>query len=99
LALFYFVLDTYIVLDKSLALLNIYFAFSSSIVSSIAISCIISGYITFHQINMSVISGVIQISIIGAFIQTPYVALLVGAFAGIITGLLSHFVHSRINNN
>ncbi len=48
---------------------------------------------------MSVISGVIQISIIGAFIQTPYVALLVGAFAGIVTGLLSHFVHSRINNN
>lgn len=46
---------------------------------------------------MSVLSGAIQISIIGGFIQTPYVSLLVGVFAGIVTGLLSHFVHNRIN--
>lgn len=97
LALFYFLLDTYTNQDKSYALLNIYFAFSGSIVSSIAISCIIGGVITFHQINMSILSGVIQISIIGGFIQTPYVSLLVGAFAGIVTGILSHFVQNKIN--
>lgn len=47
---------------------------------------------------MSVISGVIQISIIGGFIQTPYVSILVGAFAGIVTGILSHFVQNKINS-
>lgn len=41
LALFYFVLDTYTNTSKSWALLNIYFAFSGSIVSSIAITCIV----------------------------------------------------------
>ena len=97
-SLFYFVLDTYTSQSKSLALLNIYFAFSGSIVSSIAISCIIAGVVTFHNVNMSIISGVIQISIIGGFIKTPYVSLLVGAFAGILTSLLSHFIHRKINN-
>ena len=96
--MFYFVLDTYTRQNKSYALLNIYFAFSGSIVSSIAISCILNGFITFHNINMSILSGVLQISIIGGFIKTPYVSILVGAFAGIITSLLSNFVHSKLNN-
>lgn len=47
---------------------------------------------------MSILSGVLQISIIGGFIKTPYVSILVGAFAGIITSLLSNFVHSKLNN-
>lgn len=99
LALFYFVLDTYTIQDKTYALLNIYFAFSGSIVSSIAISCIVNGVVTFHHINMSILSGVLQISIIGGFIKTPYVSLLVGAFAGIVTSLLSSFVHWKMNRN
>lgn len=92
LAFFYFLLDTYTAGDKSLALLNIYFAFSGSIVTSIAISCILAGVVTFHHINMTIIAGVVQISIIGTFIQTPYVSLLVGAFAGAVTSVLSHFL-------
>lgn len=66
--------------------------------SSIAISCILDGVITLHNVNMSVIAGALQISIIGGFIKTPYVALLVGAFAGIVTALASSFIHSKINN-
>jgi ammonia channel protein AmtB len=97
-SLFYFVLDSYTLQSKEYALLNIYFAFSGSIVSSIAISCIIDGVITFHTVNLGIISGVIQISIIGGFIRTPFVSLLVGAFAGIVTSLLLHFVQRRINN-
>lgn len=48
---------------------------------------------------MSIISGVLQISIIGGFIRTPYVAILVGAFAGIVSSLLYHFLHPRINKS
>lgn len=91
-------LDTYTIQHKPQALLNVFFAFSGSIVSSIAISCIINGIVTLHTINMAVISGALQISIIGGFIATPYVALLVGAFAGIVTSLLSTFVYRKINN-
>lgn len=99
LALFYFVLDTYTNTNKVHALLNIYFAFSGSIVSSIAISCILGETITFHHINMTIISGVLQISIIGGFIRTPYVAILVGAFSGIVTSLLSCYLQPKINKS
>lgn len=97
LALFYFLLDTYTNTNKSYALLNIFFAFSGSIVSSIAVTCIIGEAISFHHINMTIISGVLQISIIGGFIRTPYVSILVGAFAGIVTSLLSHYLQPKIN--
>lgn len=66
--------------------------------SSIAISCILDGVITLHNVNMSVIAGALQISIIGGFIKTPYVSLLIGAFAGIVTALASSYIHSKINN-
>lgn len=97
LTLFYFVLDSYVVGSYLNALLNIYFAFSASILTSVAISCILGGVVTFHQINMSAISGVLQISIIGTFIKTAYISMLVGVSGGAITGLLSHYVQRKIN--
>lgn len=97
-SLFYFVLDTYTQQSRLQSLLNIFFAFSGSIVSSIAISCILDGVITLHNVNMSVIAGALQISIIGGFIKTPYVSILVGAFAGIVTALASSFIHSKLNH-
>lgn len=97
LTLFYFVLDSYALGSYLNALLNIYFAFCASIITSIAISCILGGVVTFHQINMSVISGALQVSIIGTFIQTPYVAMLVGVLAGAVTGLFSFYLHTKIN--
>lgn len=92
LAFFYFLLDTYANGDKFFGLFNIYFAFSGSIVTSAAVSCILAGIVTFKNINMTIISGVIQISIIGTFVTNPSVALLVGAFAGAMTSILTHFL-------
>lgn len=97
LSLFYFVLDTYAIGSYLNALLNIYFAFCASIITSIAISCILGGVVTFHQINMAVISGALQVSIIGTFIETPYVSMLVGVLAGAVTSLFSYYLHSKIN--
>lgn len=98
LAFFYFVLDTYVGGPKANALLNIYFSFSASIISSVAISCIFKGVVTFHHINMSIISGAIQISIIATFIKTPYVAMLAGVLGGILTSILSLYFLNKINN-
>jgi uncharacterized membrane protein len=84
------VLDTYRIGNNLTGLLNIYFAFSGCIVTGIAISSILDGVIRFHHVNMTVIAGVVQVSIIGTFIQTPYVSLLVGALAGGVTAIFSH---------
>ena len=97
LAFLYFVLDTYTIGSKPNALLNIYFAFSTSIISSVAVSLIVGGVVTLEIINLAFLSGAIQISIIGTFILTPYVAMLVGVFSGVITSLLFLFYFDKLN--
>lgn len=99
LSFFYFVLDTYTTGNKGYALLNIYFAFSTSIVTSVAVCLIISGIVTLQMVNMAFISGAIQISIIATFIRTPYVAMLVGALAGVVTSLLFIFWFNKVNRD
>lgn len=47
---------------------------------------------------MSMISGVMEISILGAYLNTPFASIVIGAFAGIVTTLLGHFLHkNKIN--
>lgn len=75
--------------------MNLYFAFSGCIVTGIAVSSILDGVIRFHHVNMTVIAGVVQVSIIGTFIKTPYVSLLVGALAGLVTAIFSHLFWER----
>lgn len=91
-------LDSYTLGPRPNALLNIYFALSGSIVSSVAVSCIFTGIVTLYSINMAILSGVIQISIIATFIKTPYVAMLAGVLGGILTTVLSLYLLSRINS-
>jgi hypothetical protein len=112
LAFFYFVLDSYSNAllktiriiggyyfsdGKLFGLLNIYFAFSGSIVSSIAVACFLGGTVTFHHINMSIISGALQVSILGNYIHHPFVALVTGVVGGVVSSILSHFAHQKLN--
>jgi hypothetical protein len=99
LAFFYFVFGFHnFASPYEYGLLNIYFGFSGSIVSSIAVACLLGGTITFHHINMTIISGALQVSILGDFIHNPFVSILAGFVGGVITSLLSHFAHQKLNS-
>lgn len=64
-----------------------------------AVSLIVGGVITLQVINLAFISGAIQISIIATFIQTPYVAMLVGVLSGVVTSILFLFFFEKLNRN
>ena len=68
--------------------MNIYFAFSSTILSSLCISAITKKIIHFEDIKVSVFSGVVLVGVVGNFIIDPFISLAAGLLGGIVTASL-----------
>ena len=99
LGFFYYLLDPYYTYDqakKDNALFNIFIASSASLLSSMAMSCILTGKIGLKAVSSSILSACIYISIIAVFIEYPYIAMIVGSVAGVVTTILL-FTHEKIN--
>ena len=92
LSLFYYLLDPYYSSghdknSKDYALFNIYITFAAYILSSMSTSAIFYNKIMLQNVNYSVISGWILISIISTVIKNPFVAMVIGVFGGSFTNL------------
>ena len=95
LCFFYYVLDPYYTFSmehRDYAYLNVIMAFSSNILTCMAMSCIFRGRININFINYGVLAGFIYIAVLATFIERPFVAMIVGSAGGILTsfGLLLH---------
>ena len=73
--------------------MNIYFAFSSTILSSLCISAITKKIVHFEDLKVSVFSGVVLVGVIGNFIIDPFISLVAGLLGGIVTTSLC--IYSR----
>ena len=91
-------LDSRISQKKIVGPLNIYFAFSSSIIGSLGMAATTKKLINVDDIKFSVFGGIIQIGIIGNFIIDPFISTIVGLISGLFSNLFFNIFFYKLKN-
>ena len=84
--------------SKNLGYLNIYFAFSSTILGTYASAATTRKIVNLDDIKFGIFSGVLQIGVVGNLIYDPFVSIVVGFSCGIITNLFYNSFGRKIKN-
>lgn len=66
-------------------------AFSSNILTCMAMSAIFRGKINVNFVNYGILAGFIYVAILATFIASPFVALIVGTISGVLTSIMILF--------
>ncbi len=83
---------------RSIGSLNIYFAFSGSILGAFSMAATTKTIIHVEAIKYSVFAGIIHIGIIGNFIIDHFVAILIGFTSGSFSNLFFNVFYSKLKN-
>ena len=76
--------------------MNLYFAFSATILLSMSMSAMFKKIIYFEDLKLSVFSGVITVGVIANFIIDPYIAIQAGLITSLLTTILCMFIRPSL---